>query len=95
MIEVKKAEYAGNYNLNISFNNGRIGTVDLEQTVFNDHRPIFSKLKEKSNFKNFKVEHSTVIWSDELDLAAEYLFYLAFKDDPELQNQFKIWGYIS
>lgn len=95
MLEVSKAEYMGQYNINLLFNNGRTGIVDLEQTIWDDDRPIFSSLKEESNFRNFKVEHSTVIWSDELDLAAEYLFYLAFKDDPDLQEQFKTWGYIA
>jgi len=94
MLEVKKAEYAGDYSIRLVFSNGRVGTANLEQTICNDKRPVFSMLKEKSEFRNFKVEHSTVIWSDELDLASEYLFYLAFKDDPDLQEQFKAWGYI-
>ncbi len=66
----------------------------MKEDVFNDKRPIFSELKELSNFKNFKVEYSTVVWSDKLDLASEYLFYLSFKHDPDLQKQFKEWGYI-
>lgn len=95
MLEVNKAEYAGDYNINLVFNNGRAGKADLKEVIFTDHRPVFSKLKNISNFKNFKVEHSTVVWSDELDLASEYLFYLAFKDDPDLHKQFKEWGYIA
>lgn len=94
MIEVTKAEYMGDYIINLSFNNGRVGAVDLEQTLFNDKRPVFATLKNKLIFTNFKVEHSTVVWGDEFDLAAEYLFFLAFKDDPKLQGQFKKWGYV-
>jgi len=59
------------------FNSGRSGVTDLEQMVFNDGRPTFSRLREKEDFKDFKdfkVEHSTLVWSEELDLAAEYLF---------------------
>jgi len=26
------------------------------------------------------------------DLAPEYIFFQAFKDEPELQNKFKEWG---
>lgn len=95
MLAVNEAKYAGGYNIHLIFNNGREGTANLEKTIFDDKRPIFSKLKEESVFKKFKVEHSTVIWSDELDLAAEYLFYLAFKDDRNFQEQFKLWGYVS
>ncbi len=95
MLAVNEAKYVGGYNIRLSFNNGREGTANLEKTIFNDKRPIFAKLREESNFKKFKVEHSTVIWSDEFDLAAEYLFYLTFKDDLNLQGQFKQWGYVA
>ena len=94
MLEINKAEYINDYTINLTFNNGRTGIVDLEQIIFDDNRHVFSPLREKSQFKNFKVEHSTLIWSDELDIAPEYLFYLAFKSDPTLQDQFKQWGYI-
>ncbi len=94
MLEVTEAEYAGDYNIRLVFNNGKAGIAGLEQTILNDRRPVFSKLKEKKYFKNFKVKHSAVFWSDELDLASEYLFHLAFQNDPDLQRQFKKWGYI-
>ncbi len=95
MLEINKAEYAGDYNIKLVFNNGRTGTAHLKEDIFNDKRPIFSKLKELSNFKKFKIAHNTVVWSDELDLASEYLFYLSFRNDPDLQQQFKEWGYIA
>ena len=94
MLAVNEANYAGDYNIHLKFNNGMEGTVNLERIIFDDKRIIFSRLKDKSNFKNFKVDHSTVIWSDELDLAPEYLFYLSFKKDIGFQKQFKQWGYI-
>ena len=95
MLEVNTAEYAGGYNIHLVFNNGRAGTANLERTVFSDTRPVFTKLREKSTFENFKVKHSTVVWSEELDLASEYLFFLVFRDDPDLQEKFKAWGYIA
>ena len=95
MLEVKKATYVGDYNIQLVFNNGREGIASLKETIFNDKRPIFSKLRKESDFKNFKVEHSTVIWSNGLDLASEYLFFLTFKDEASLQDQFKLWGYIA
>jgi hypothetical protein len=94
MLEVNQAEYAGDYKINLVFNNGKTGTANLEKSICNDKRPVFLKLKEPHRFKNFHVDHGTVVWSDELDLASEYLFYLAFKDEPDLQEQFKAWGYI-
>lgn len=94
MLAVNEAKYVSHYRIIVTFNNGRIGVANLQETIFNDKRPIFSMLKDEYKFKDFKVEHDTVTWSNGLDLASEYLFYLAFKDAPELQDEFKRWGYI-
>ena len=95
MLEVRQAEYVGNYAVHLVFSNGRAGTADLEQLVFSDRRPVFARLRERASFSSFKVARSTVVWNDELDIAPEYLFYLAFKDDAALQEQFRQWGYAS
>ncbi len=89
MLIIKKAEYIGDYTIRLIFNNGKKGKVDLEKIIFEDKRPIFSKLKNKNDFKNFQIKYNTVTWNAGLDLAPEYLFYLAFKEDMDLQNQFK------
>jgi hypothetical protein len=94
MLEVKQAEYVGNYAVHVVFSNGRAGTADLEPLVFNDRRTVFARLREQAAFSRFKVAHSALVWNDELDIAPEYLYYLAFKDDPALQEQFKQWGYL-
>lgn len=94
MLEVMKAEYAGDYSIRLVFNNGKTGVANLERTILEDKREIVARLKEKSLFKDFKVEHSTVVWRDGLDLASEYLFYLTFQDDPGLRKQFEEWGYM-
>ena len=93
MLGVQQAEYVGGYKIRLIFNNGYAGTANLEETILNDRRTIFLKLKDKQNFKDFKLAHSTIVWFDELDLATEYLFYLAFMEDDELQEQFRHWGY--
>jgi len=95
MLAVNKAKYAGGYKIHLVFNNGKEGVANIEETILNDKRPVFSILKKESNFKSFKVEHSTIVWSDELDLAPEYLFYLTFKEDNDFQDQFRQWGYIA
>ena len=95
MLEVTKATYIGNYTIRLVFNNGMEGNANLHDFIFNDRRTAFVPLQNESAFKNFKLEHSTVVWSDELDLAPEYLFFLAFKDKPDLQEQFISWGYIT
>lgn len=95
MLKVKNDEYLGEYNIKLEFNNGKLGIVNLSETIFEDKRPVFARLKEISNFRQFTIEHHTVVWpNSDLDLAPEYLFFIAFRDEPELQEQFKKWGYI-
>lgn len=93
MLRIDQAEYTGEYMIHLTFNNGKSGQVNLKQTIFNDTRPIFSGLKALSDFKNFRIDRGTLVWPNDLDFAPEYLFYLMFKDDPDLQQQFKAWGY--
>lgn len=94
MLTIDKADYIDNYKIDLVFNNGRTGTADLKQAIFSDNRAIFSKLRCKESFKRFKLEHSALVWFDELDMATEYLFFLAFKNEPELQEKFRQWGYL-
>lgn len=93
MLCVNEAQYLGEYKIHLRFNNGKQGTANLKKTIFEDKRPVFSKLKQEAHFKQFQMAQNTLVWSEEFDLAAEYLFYLAFKENPEFQNQFKQWGY--
>lgn len=95
MLNIQKAKYVSEYKLRLTFNNGRSGIANLEETFFNDQRAIFISLRDKGKFKEFNLAHGTVVWSDELDLAPEYLFYLAFMKDENYQEQFRNWGYIT
>ena len=90
---IQQAEYLDEYKIRLTFNNGRTGIANLEETIFNDRRDIFQKLKDAQNFRAFSLAHSTIVWFNELDLAPEFLFYLAFMNEAELQEQFTQWGY--
>jgi len=76
MIWVVDASYDGDYRISIEFNDGRKGIVDLQETIFNDSRPIFVPLREKEFFRRFRVEMDTVVWDNGLDLAPEFLYDL-------------------
>ncbi len=95
MLSVEDAEYRDGYKLRITFSDGRTGVVDLERVVREDRRPVFSALKDFRSFKDFRIDFNTLCWSNGLDLAPEYLYYLAFHDGPDLQAQFAEWGYSS
>lgn len=95
MLSVEDAEYIDGYRLRITFSDGRTGVVNLERMAHEDRRPIFAALRDSKSFKDFRIDFNTVCWSNGLDLAPEYLYYLAFHDDRDLQAQFEEWGYSS
>lgn len=93
-LHVVSAEYVEDYKIEILFNNGSKGIANLDGTL---NGTMFNALRKKSEFKKFEVnaDLETVVWSNGADLAPEYLYFQAFKDDLNLQSQFKQWGYIT
>ncbi|MBQ0052115.1 MAG: DUF2442 domain-containing protein [Treponema sp.] len=83
MLHVENAEYLENYKLKISFNDGKIRIVDLENVIKNDNREIIKALQSIEVFKNFTISHHTVSWKNGLDFAPEFLKELAIS----VQNQ--------
>ncbi len=94
ILHVTKADYIEDYKIEVSFNNGRKGIADLFDAL---RGPVFTPLKDKAFFSNFEVDNelATIVWPNGADLAPEYIYFKAFRDDPELQTQFKQWGYIN
>lgn len=93
MLHITSAQYVGEYKIGVCFNNGRQGEADLSALL---NKGVFTSLKDMALFSQVRVdsELETVVWPNGLDLAPEYLYFHAFKDDPLLQSQFKNWGYI-
>ena len=95
MLSVTNARYVDGHKIQVSFNNGKSGVADFHDIVFNDKRPIFRPLRNEGEFKNFELNDYTIVWPNELDFAPEFLFFVAFKNANEFQEQFKDWGYVS
>lgn len=91
-LHISSAKYIENYKLEILFNNGKQGIADLKNAL---KGPVFEPLKNKEKFTEFVVdaELGTIVWSNGADLAPEFIYFQAFKNEPELQSQFKQWGY--
>ena len=84
--------YLHEYRLDVVFDNGRRGVVDLRGAL---NGKMFEPLRELSLFAQVAIdpELETVVWPNGADFAPEYLYFLAFRDDPALQEQFQRWGY--
>jgi hypothetical protein len=73
MLEVAKAEYIEEYRIQITFNNGASGVVDLKDALWG---AMFEKLKDYNRFRKFEVSDvvHTIRWENDADLAPEYLY---------------------
>ncbi len=93
-LHVTDAKYLGDYKVEVTFDNGRKGVADLVNSLGG---PAFEPLRNKSEFASLTVDEElqTVVWPNGVDLAPEYLFFQVFKNNPELQSQFKQWGYVA
>jgi len=91
-LHITNARYLEDYKVEVSFNNGRKGIADLADAL---KGAMFEPLKNKSAFSRLVVdkELDTIVWPNGADLAPEYIYFQAFKKEPELQSQFKQWGY--
>ena len=93
MLSIINASYQKEYKIVVQFSDKRNGEVDLKDFIFNTRLKPFKRLRDKNIFKNFKVDY-TLKWSENLDLAPEYLYFNAFKSDNKLQSKFSEWGYL-
>jgi len=73
MLHVETATYLENYKMSVIFNDGSSHIIDFEKTIFNDHRPIISALKDISVFKDFSIQNHTISWANGLDFAPEFI----------------------
>ena len=94
MLHISDADYLGEHRLRVAFNDGREGVADLRSMIFDEPRTVFEPLKDLSAFRQFFIEHGALCWPGELDVAPEYIYYLAFRDDECLRGLFEEWGYV-
>ncbi|MBF0240801.1 MAG: DUF2442 domain-containing protein [SAR324 cluster bacterium] len=94
ILHVTNAKYLEDYRVEVSFNDGRKGIVDLSKSL---EGTIFNPLKNRNLFSQLRVdkELDTIVWPNGADLAPEYLYFQAFKDIPELKHKFQEWGYVT
>jgi len=93
ILHVTQAKYLEGYRVEISFNDGKKGIVDLRQSLKGS---VFTPLKDKNLFSQLRVDEEldTIVWPNGADFAPEYLYFQAFKEKTELKNKFNVWGYI-
>ncbi len=94
MLHIADAEYAGDYRIRFVFNDGREGVADLRPMIFEDSRSVFAPLRDLRAFQQFSIERGTLCWPGDIDVAPEYIYFLAFREDESLHRLFQEWGYV-
>jgi hypothetical protein len=73
IVSIKSAKYLDAYRLNLVFDTGESGDVDLRDLVFKYEAA--SPLRSIDNFKSFKLdEWATVVWDCGFDVSPETLY---------------------
>ncbi|MBL1264813.1 DUF2442 domain-containing protein [Candidatus Methylomicrobium oryzae] len=73
IVSVKSAKYLDAYRLNLVFDTGESGDVDLRDLVFKYTAAL--PLRDINNFKAFKLdEWATVVWDCGFDVSPETLY---------------------
>ena len=75
---VKKVTPCENYVLQIDFENGESGFLDIKPIL---DRGIFRQLKDYQEFKRVKVNFDTIEWDCGLDLDPEYIYEKCKKNE--------------
>lgn len=76
-LEVTKAEYKEGFKIYFEFNNGEKGIADFEGKL---KGKVFEPHKDVSFFKKFKMNPPTIEWTNNTDLAPEYLLDLVLEE---------------
>jgi hypothetical protein len=73
IVSVKSAKYLDAYRLNLVFDTGESGDVDLQDIVFKYAAAL--PLRDINNFQAFKLdEWATVVWDCGFDVSPETLY---------------------
>ena len=71
---VIRADYTGEYKIDLTFNDGTRATIDFVEWL---EGAVFELLKDVDYFQRFFIDGGTVAWPNGADIAPETLYQLA------------------
>jgi len=93
VIHLTKARYLSGHQFEVTFSDGRTGIADVSESLSG---PVFEPLREPAFLARGTLdsELGTIVWPNGAEMAPEYFYYLAFRDDERLADLFREWGYL-
>ena len=67
-ISVKEALWAGDYMVDIIFNDHKKKRVDFGVFLNSHSHPQYNKYKQPAQFKKFKIENGNLVWGKDWDM---------------------------
>lgn len=85
MLHVIAVEYVGEKKLNISFDDGNSGEIDLSGHLIG---PVFEPLQSNKAFAKVELDEEleTIVWPNGADFAPEFLRDLLLKQNPNKRS---------
>lgn len=68
---LKKVKSLPNYELEVEFNDGTHGFVEMIKLIMSDKAGVFAILKDREIFNKAHLEHGVITWPGEIDLAPD------------------------
>ena len=74
ILDVVSAQYVGDYQIELEFEDGAIGTVDFSE--YCGRGGVFGKFRDMEYFKNFRIDQElgVISWEGGVDIAPETLY---------------------
>ncbi len=79
---VREVTTLPNYRLSVCFVDGLTGTIDLSALIASPEAGVFARLRDPDIFDQVYIEHGSVTWPGELDLAPDVM-HAAIKEYGE------------
>lgn len=89
-MDVTRAQYIGDYTLEVWFDNGESRTVDFSAVILTSSNALVAQFADKAKFQQFAIDEGVLTWNNNMDFAPEALYYatngLQHKDNSNDEN---------
>ncbi len=64
VVSIEKADYKGDYVINLQFSDGVERNIDFSRFLTNAKNPMTTKYLDKELFKSFTISYGDLVWND-------------------------------